>query len=427
MLRHPYRSAFAVLAVLPLALSSSLTPGWAGPGPDRLFEPIATFEVAGDVAEIMAATPDGRTVLYTDSASDEVGFVDLTHPDRPRTLGTAQVDGEPTSVDVTRDGRLALVAVDTSTSFTDPSGTLEVLDVRTRQLIASLELGGQPDSVAISPDGRFAAIAIENQRDEDITVDGAEGGLPQLPAGYLSVVELSGAPGSWVAERVELTDLAGMEYPSDPEPEYVDIRNGIAAVTLQENNAVALVDLAAREVVGSFSAGTVTRDDADTADDDEVAFDDELTALREPDAVQWTADGNLVTADEGDLAETPSGGRGWTIFTPTGDIVYASGGTAEKALAEAGRYPDGRSDAKGAEFEGAEVARLRGQELIFIGSERGDSVLVYDATDEAAPRLLQVLSTGESPEGLLALTRQGLLLTSNEGDGTISIFRIARG
>lgn len=30
MLRHPYRSGFAVLAVLPLAFSSLLTPGWAG-------------------------------------------------------------------------------------------------------------------------------------------------------------------------------------------------------------------------------------------------------------------------------------------------------------------------------------------------------------------------------------------------------------
>lgn len=427
MLRHPYRSGFAVLAVVPLAFSSSLTPGWAGPGPDRLFEPIATVDVEGEVAEILAATPDGGTVLYTDSAQEQVGFLDLTHPERPRALGTADVAGEPTSVAVTRDGRLALVAVDTSESFTEPSGTLEVLDVRTRQPIASLELGGQPDSVAISPDGRFAAIAIENQRDEDIAVDGVDGGLPQLPAGYLSVVELTGAPSSWVAEKVELTGLDGMVYPSDPEPEFVDIRDGIAAVTLQENNAVALVDLAARQVVGSFSAGTVTRDDADTADDGVVAFDDDLTAPREPDAIQWTADGNLATADEGDLAETPSGGRGWTIFTPTGEIVYASGATAEKALAEAGRYPDGRSDAKGAEFEGAEFARLRGQELIFIGSERGDSVLVYDATDEAAPRLLQVLSTGESPEGLLALTRQGLFLTSNEGDGTISIFRIARG
>jgi len=413
--RRPYRTA-AVLTLLPLALTTSATQGWAA-APDPLFAPVATLQVSGEVAEILAATPDGRTVLYTDSAEQEVGFVDLTRPRAPRQLGAVPVGGEPTSVAVTRDGRYALVAVDTSTSFTDPSGELVVLDVRTRSVLTTIPLGGQPDSVALSPDGRYAAIAIENQRDEDV----ADGLPPQLPAGYLSVVELSGRPGSWTAEQVDLTGLPGADFPDDPEPEYVDIRDGIAAVTLQENNAIALVDLASRTVLRSFTAGSVVRTDADTADDGVIAFDDPLTAPREPDAVQWTPDGNLVTADEGDLL---GGGRGWTIFSPTGEVLYESGASAEQALAAAGRYPDGRSDNKGAEFEGAEVARLRGQDLLFIGSERGDAVLVYDIADESAPRLLQVLATGESPEGLLAVARQGLFLTSNEGDGTISVFAL---
>jgi DNA-binding beta-propeller fold protein YncE len=329
------------------------------------------------------------------------------------------VDGEPTSVAVTRDGRYALVSVDTSTSAASPSGELVVLDVRTRLVLATLQLGGQPDSIALSPDGRYAAFAVENQRDEDV----ADGFPPQPPAGFLSVVELSGRPGTWTADQVALTGLPGVRFPDDPEPEYVDIRDGVAAVTLQENNAIALVDLASRTVLRSFSAGEVVRTDADTADDGVVAFDDPLTAAREPDAVQWTRDGNLVTADEGDLT---GGGRGWTLFSPTGQVLYASGASAEQALAAEGRYPDGRSDNKGAEFEGAEVARLRGQDLLFIGSERGDAVLVYDLADETAPRLLQVLPTGDSPEGLLAITRQGLFLTSNEGDGTISVFSLRR-
>jgi hypothetical protein len=32
--------------------------------------------------------------------------------------------------------------------------------------------------VAISPDRKYAAGAIENERDEDLEVDGIEGGLP---------------------------------------------------------------------------------------------------------------------------------------------------------------------------------------------------------------------------------------------------------
>jgi hypothetical protein len=391
------------------------------------FVPLATVDVAGEVAEILAVTPDGRTVLYTDSELGEVGLVDLSRPDRPAQLGAVPVGGEPTSVAVTRDGRYALAVVDTTEDLTAPTGSLAVIDLRTRQVVAVHDLGGQPDSIALSPDGRSAAVAVENQRDEELDVDGVEGGLPQPPAGFLAVVGLQGRPAGWTVDRVELTGLPGAAFPGDPEPEYVDVsRRGVAAVTLQENNAVALVDLRQRRVVGSFSAGTVARTDADTADDGVVAFDDALTAPREPDAVQWTPEGNLLTADEGDLAAEPSGGRGWTVFSPTGAVVSTSGSSAQRALADAGRYPDGRSDDKGAEFEGAEVAGIRGTTYAFVGAERGDAVLVYDLADEAAPALLQVLPTGDAPEGLLAVPGRQLFLASNEDDGTISVFGLRR-
>lgn len=423
---RPVRSLVCALPAAALLIAAAVSPAAAAPGGgNRAFTEVATFEVSGEVAEILAVTPDGRTLLYTDSATGEVGLVDLTRPDRPRAIGTVPVGGEPTSVTVTRDGRYALAVVDTSPSFAQPSGELAVIDLRTRAVVRTIALGGQPDSIALSPKGSVAAVAIENQRDEELVVGGVEGGLPQAPAGFLAVVDLQGPPARWTVGRVELTGLRGALYPQDPEPEYVDINSrGIAAVTLQENNAVALVDLERRRVVDSWSAGFVERSDADTVDDGVIRFDDRLQAPREPDAVQWTPDGNLVTADEGDLAAEPSGGRGWTVFSPAGKVVFTSGGSAEKALAAAGRYPDGRSDDKGAEFEGAEVASLRGTDYAFIGSERGNSVLVYDFGDEARPRLLQVLPTGAAPEGLLAVQRQHLFLTSNEDDGTISIFQL---
>lgn len=422
MIRRPLVPVTGALAAGLLAVAVAAPAAAGGPAAQPEFRSVATFDVSGEVAEILAVTPNGRTLLYTDSAAEELGIVDLTDPSDPQQLGTVAVAGEPTSVVVTREGRYALVTVDTSASFTDPSGSLVVVDLHTREIVAELALGGQPDSIAISPDGSVAAVAIENQRDEDL--DGGE--LPQEPAGFLAVVELKGKPASWTVDPVALTHLDGALYPTDPEPEYVDInRDRIAAVTLQENNAVALVDLDALAVVDSFSAGTVHRDDADIADDGTIAFDDDLQAPREPDAVQWTRDGNLLTADEGDLAPEPSGGRGFTVFSAGGDIVYTADGSAEQALADAARYPDGRSDDKGAEFEGAEVADLRGGSYAFIGSERGDAVLVYRFEDDSAPTLVQVLATGEAPEGLLAVNRKQLFLTSNEGDGTISVFQLA--
>ena len=90
-------------------------------------------------------------------------------------------------------GRYALVGVNTSEGFTNPSGHLAVFDLLQCRVdtsscspLAKLDMGGQPDSVAVSPDRRYAAVAIENERDEDVN----DGAIPQLPAGFLNIVDL---------------------------------------------------------------------------------------------------------------------------------------------------------------------------------------------------------------------------------------------
>ena len=164
------------------------------------FERIATFPVflntdveLETVAEIVDASKDGQTLVYTDSATGNLGFIDITDPAQPQADGVVAVGGEPTSVAVV--GNYALVAVNTSQDFVNPSGHLHLVDMQDRSIVATLDMGGQPDSVAVSPDGRYAAVVIENERDEDIFVDGVEGGLPQLPSGFLQIIELDHAQG----------------------------------------------------------------------------------------------------------------------------------------------------------------------------------------------------------------------------------------
>lgn len=186
-------------------------------------------------------------------------------------------------------------------------------------------------------------------------------------------------------------------------------------------------------ILRNFSAGTTTHV-ADLEDDDVIRFNDRLRNARlEPDAIAWTPDGSLITANEGDydldLAEGEFvGGRNWTIFSTNGRVLHDSGGHLEMAAAREGLYPDDRSDAKGAEFEGVEVGTFGGDVHVFIGAERGDFVGVYELknNDHATPRLLQILPTGDRPEGVLAIPQRNLFVTSNEGDGTISVFSYQR-
>ncbi|MFD0786899.1 alkaline phosphatase, partial [Micromonospora azadirachtae] len=214
------RRAFTALTAAGVAAASltGATPASAGgnhhPGKPLAFDRVATYPVfqnrpAGEdptsptVAEISAVSEDGRTLVYTDALGRRIGFLDISRADKPRGLGTLSLsqlgdaEDEPTSVAVV--GRYVLVVVNTSRSYTEPSGRLDVVELVTRKRVRSFDLGGQPDSIAISKDHRYAAIAIENERDEEATPPGGEeGDLPQLPGGFVQIVDLAGAnPAGW--------------------------------------------------------------------------------------------------------------------------------------------------------------------------------------------------------------------------------------
>jgi uncharacterized protein YjiK len=421
------------------------------------FERVATFPVYVNnediedttVAEIVAVSANGRTLAYTDASLGIVGFVDITQPSMPVAAGTLDVGGSPTSVAVLGN-ELVLVAVDTSESFTAPSGDLRVFDLRTRAAVAVLPLGGQPDSIALSADGKYAAVVLENQRDEDIEVNGEEGGLPQLPSGELVIVDLVGAPSAWTLRRADLTGLSAYA-PSDAEAEFVDINErNEAVVSLQENNHIAIVDLRTGKVVDDFPAGTVDLDGVDATEDALISLTESLANVpREPDAIAWipgadrsnryspwqpggSVRNRIATANEGDLF---GGSRGFSIFDRDGNVIFDSGSSFEALAVRHGHYNEDRSENKGSEPEAIEYGRFGGEDYLFVGSERGSFVAVYElGRSGGAPRFKQLLPAPLGPEGLLAVPQRGLLIASGEEDdpaygvrSTIMIYKLTDG
>jgi len=406
------------------ALSTSLA--YADNLKDKYFKRIATFPVylntdinSETVAEIVAVSNDGNTLIYTDGKTENLGFVDITEPANPLPAGITALGGEPTSVAVV--GQYALAAVNTSVDFVSPSGNLQIIDINSQSLVTSYDLGGQPDSVAISPDGKYAVIAIENERDEDL-----EDGAPsQAPAGYLVIVDMIGSPDNWVLRNISLGGLNGMRFADDPEPEYVDINDrNIAVVTLQENNHIALVDLKSGNIINHFSAGTVDLSQVDTVKDKLIELNTTLVNVpREPDGVSWISNSQFVTADEGDL---DGGSRGFTVFNTNGSIAHEAGNSVEHTIVRHGHFPDKRAGKKGNEPENSEFAKFGKDELLFVGSERASVALVYKINKRnkhskrnkhnKAPKLIQVLPTAVKPEGLLAIPQRNLFIVAGEED-----------
>ncbi|MGI9508094.1 MAG: hypothetical protein ACR2QJ_01940 [Geminicoccaceae bacterium] len=434
------RSPFGYLSLAAALLASGLTSGCASgdignsqspktaPEP-KTFTKVGELSVAAndesEAAEILAASTDEQTLLFTDSPAGKLGFVDISDASAPTAEDVLALDGEPTSVAV--QGNYALVAVNTSESFVEPGGHLAVVDINARQIDARCDVGGQPDSVAVSPDGAYLAIAIENERDEDLN----DGVLPQLPAGYLAIFDLDEGGVPTNCDNVRVVDLTGLAEVGgdDPEPEYVSINeDNLVAVTLQENNHIVIVDLATGDVTSHFSTGSVDLVNVDLTDDDQVSLTESASDVpREPDAVAWLDNDHLVTANEGDM---DGGSRSVTVFDKSGGIIWDSGSETEKLAAEAGVYPDGRSPKKGTEPETVAFADYDGSGMMFVALERANSILVYQVTD-GRPTFHQLLPTGVGPEGVLPLPGRNLVLVANEADpeeglpSTIDVFAVS--
>jgi Esterase-like activity of phytase len=262
-----------------------------------------------------------------------------------------------------------------------------------------------------------------------------DGLIPQLPGGTLQVLELkrlfSSNPG---LRSVDLTGLAETA-PDDPEPEYVDInRKNQAVVSLQENNWLAIVDLKRAEVTRDFSAGTATvrridqtEESYDPQGNGDLNYVETITRRREPDAVAWIDDDTFATANEGDYVDEAGdegGSRSFTLFSSRGRVEYESGEDFEHEIARAGHYPESRSENKGNEPEGLEVARFGGRTLLFVGSERANAVGVYEIGKRGRPEFLQLLPAGIGPEGLKAIPKRDLLAVTAETDGAAEGFAV---
>ena len=382
------------------------------------FNRIASFETSANLpaeqqanetsAEIIAASEDGNTLVYSDSPNKGLGFIDISNPKAPQPAGYLALEGEPTSVAVS--SNYVLAAINTSASYTQPSGFLATISLENRTVLSSCDLGGQPDSVAVSKDGKYAAIAIENERDEELN----EGELPQLPAGFLAIVNLD--DGKVVCDSLRRIDLTGLSdiASEDPEPEFVDFNaNNEIALTLQENNHLMIISAQSGQVLNHFSAGAVDLTNIDTSKDGKLVFSDsQESRLREPDTVKWLDNDRFVIANEGDYK---GGARGFSIFHKDGRLLYEAGNTFEHEIVRLGHYPEKRSGKKGNEPEGLAIGTYGDQTYIFVLSERASIAGVYRDTG-AAPELLQMLPSGIAPESAVTIPSRNLMVTANEKD-----------
>ena len=273
------------------------------------------------------------------------------------TLSVSSVAADPS-------GRGFGVATIIPTDNTRVLGKVAFFDLSTGAILRTVEVGFHPDAVKFTPDGLRAVVANEGE----FTANQA-----QAP-GSVSVINLSGvitansllvvtpdvvtvdfktglAPGVTLdAVRINVANVAPADRYLYIEPEFPVATNDKAYVTLQENNAIATLELSGASA-NMFTAisplGTITqRIDASDRDPQNggvtaININDTVPGLPMPDTIVSFVQGGrryLATANEGDartddgdiaragdanVVDTVSDGAGDPIFT--GSLSTSSG------------------------------------------------------------------------------------------------------
>jgi hypothetical protein len=184
-------------------------------------------------------------------------------------------------------------------------------------------------------------------------------------------------------------------------------------------------------------------DEGDLYNEEERIKDVDLDPIAFPDASSLQEDeqiGRLKITHtlgdkdgDGDFDELYSfGTRSFSIWNGfTGKLVFDSGDKLEKFVLEKlpSLYDDGRSDDKGVEPESVTIGKMGRYTIAFIGLERADAVVVVDVSNPYSPVFLEVLETGDAPEGLLHIPAtespngKSLLVVSAEGDGSVRVYQ----
>ena len=228
-------------------------------------------------------------------------------------------------------GDLTSVAIDTvknrvyaavQESTFNKAGLIVVLDYA-GNYVTSYEAGVQPDMVTVAPGGRYVISADEGEPRDGIVAND--------PAGTVTVIDTDANKVSHVgfADTAKIDDLAhirGVERDpatnlmkprtkadavTDFEPEYVTVQGSRAYVTLQENSAVATVDLPSASLVSVKGLGAkdvrTAGNEADLLRDDRIDIDNyPAKMMYMPDGIASHAIGGktyLFTANEGDVSE----------------------------------------------------------------------------------------------------------------------------
>lgn len=303
---------------------------------------------AGGAIEISAYDKFSKRVFSVNSISNTVEVIDLSDPTNPTNIAVIAAHGVPNSVAI-NNGRVA-VASEASPNRQD-NGNVTFYDAATLAELAQVEVGAVPDMITFTPNGQKLLVANEGEPANNYADD---------PEGSVSIIDIpQGGGQDYVVRTVRFDGTATLKnaasirhygpevgtcagvtpasaqtacfapaggptyakasFAQDMEPEYITVSEDghTAWVTLQENNAIATLDLDTEtfiQVAGlgfkDWAGSTMDASDRDgpggTVLVNNRKYWPGVRGIYQPDSIGRFKSGGttyLVTANEGDARE----------------------------------------------------------------------------------------------------------------------------
>ncbi|MES9939220.1 MAG: choice-of-anchor I family protein [Candidatus Thiodiazotropha sp. 6PLUC2] len=268
-------------------------------------------------SEIVAHDPDSQRLFAVNASAASVDVLDINDPTNPLQIGmidATELGASANSVAVHK----GVVAVAIEAEDKQSPGLVAFYNTIDLGLIGTIQVGALPDMLTFTPNGKYLLVANEGEPNDDYSVD---------PEGSVSIIDLRhGIAHAKVrtadfkrfnkrAEKLKKRGIRifgpGATVAQDLEPEYIAVSKNSrkAWVSLQEANALAVINIPQAKVVALQPLGT--KDHSLPANALDVSNKDDvinianwpIKGMYQPDAIasyRFHGRTYIVTANEGD-------------------------------------------------------------------------------------------------------------------------------
>lgn len=307
-----------ILQLLPLLIIGIFPMAASATKPKLKIEAIGTYSTGifnESAAEISAYDPINKRLFVINGSTNKVDVLSIKEPNNPSLLSNIDLNSYGGGVNsIAYKNATLAIAVENKVAtaagkilFFTPEG----------ELLNSVTVGALPDMVTFTPDGKKVLVANEGEPNQDYTID---------PEGSVSIMDISDGiknPKVTTADfrqfnTITLDNSIKISGPNatvaqDLEPEYITVSEDskTAWVTLQENNAIGILNLETgkfEKVVGlGFKDYSQHKIDASFFEGKiNIRSYKNLFGIYQPDAIssyKFQGKTYLVTANEGDGRE----------------------------------------------------------------------------------------------------------------------------